>query len=75
MAGNLTFDALKAAVSSGEIDTVLTSLSSTDPWMHEMSGSGATCFALYESAEIRDRAAQKLAAEHSDWWQMKGFLR
>ena len=58
-----------------EIDTVLTSLSSTDPWMHEMSGSGATCFALYESAEIRDRAAQKLAAEHSDWWQMKGFLR
>lgn len=58
-----------------EIATVLNSLSVTDPWMYEMSGSGATCFALYESKEIRDMAAQKLAAEHSGWWQMKGLMR
>lgn len=58
-----------------EIADVLDALGSTDPWMHEMSGSGATCFALYESAETRDKAAQKLASGHSGWWQMKGFLR
>ena len=58
-----------------QIATVLDALQATDPWMREMSGSGATCFALYESAEIRDSAAQKLQLDHSDWWQMKGFLR
>lgn len=57
------------------IADVLSALAATDPWMAEMSGSGATCFALYETAEIRDRAAQKLSSDHSDWWQMKGFLR
>ncbi|WAT18516.1 4-(cytidine 5'-diphospho)-2-C-methyl-D-erythritol kinase [Aurantiacibacter sp. MUD11] len=58
-----------------EIAEVLQALAATDPWMHEMSGSGATCFALYETAEIRDIAAQKLASGHSGWWQMKGLLR
>ncbi|MGB3797211.1 MAG: 4-(cytidine 5'-diphospho)-2-C-methyl-D-erythritol kinase [Alteraurantiacibacter sp.] len=57
------------------IADVLCALEATDTWMHEMSGSGATCFALYESAEIRDRASQMLASDHSDWWQMKGQLR
>jgi 4-diphosphocytidyl-2-C-methyl-D-erythritol kinase len=57
------------------IAEVLGALEATDPWMHEMSGSGATCFALYESAEIRDRAAQELHSVHPGWWQMKGRLR
>ncbi|MWV27854.1 4-(cytidine 5'-diphospho)-2-C-methyl-D-erythritol kinase [Aurantiacibacter rhizosphaerae] len=57
------------------IADVLSALEASDPWLHEMSGSGATCFALYESAEIRDRASQKLAFDHPDWWQMKGQLR
>ncbi len=57
------------------IADVLGALETTNPWMHEMSGSGATCFALYESAEIRDMASQKLASDHPDWWQMKGQLR
>jgi len=58
-----------------QIGDVLAALEATDPWMHEMSGSGATCFALYESAEIRDKAAQKLHSDHLEWWQMKGKLR
>ncbi|WP_338245206.1 4-(cytidine 5'-diphospho)-2-C-methyl-D-erythritol kinase [Aurantiacibacter hainanensis] len=57
------------------IADVLGALEATDPWIAEMSGSGATCFALYESAEFRDRAAQRLASDHPDWWQMKGQLR
>lgn len=58
-----------------QIGTVLERLGQTEPWMCEMSGSGATCFALYESAEHRDRAARVLAELEPDWWQMVGSLR
>jgi len=40
-----------------------------------MSGSGATCFALYESTDKRDEAAQMLGKLEPDWWQMLGCLR
>ena len=43
------------------IADVLAILRETDPWLARMSGSGATCFALYESAEGLKRAAKKLA--------------
>ena len=33
-----------------------------------MSGSGATCFGLFETDEDAKRAADKLQTEHSDWW-------
>jgi 4-diphosphocytidyl-2-C-methyl-D-erythritol kinase len=33
-----------------------------------MSGSGATCFALFDSAEQAKPAARALAAERPDWW-------
>ena len=58
-----------------QIADVLDSLNNTDPWMCEMSGSGATCFALYKSAEHRDRAARVLAELEPHWWQMVGSLR
>lgn len=35
-----------------------------------MSGSGATCFALFESTAARDAAAAALAAEQSGWWTL-----
>ncbi len=34
-----------------------------------MSGSGATCFALFEDAAARDSAAARIAIETPDWWQ------
>jgi 4-diphosphocytidyl-2-C-methyl-D-erythritol kinase len=58
-----------------QIADVLERLGQTEPWMAEMSGSGATCFALYESAEHRDRAARVLAELEPHWWQMVGLLR
>lgn len=58
-----------------EIADVLAELRKDDPWLARMSGSGATCFALYESAEVRDKAAQRLHSDHPGWWQMKGKLR
>jgi 4-diphosphocytidyl-2-C-methyl-D-erythritol kinase len=35
-----------------------------------MSGSGATCFALYASAEARDAAAERVRAERPGWWRL-----
>jgi 4-diphosphocytidyl-2-C-methyl-D-erythritol kinase len=34
-----------------------------------MSGSGATCFALYASTEARDAAAARMAARRPHWWR------
>jgi 4-diphosphocytidyl-2-C-methyl-D-erythritol kinase len=33
-----------------------------------MSGSGATCFALFETDEAADAAADAIAAAHPEWW-------
>ncbi|MGB7655149.1 MAG: 4-(cytidine 5'-diphospho)-2-C-methyl-D-erythritol kinase [Novosphingobium sp.] len=54
---------------------VLAALGATQPWLARMSGSGATCFALYEDAAKRDAAAARIAANHPGWWQMPGALR
>jgi 4-diphosphocytidyl-2-C-methyl-D-erythritol kinase len=37
-----------------------------------MSGSGATCFALFDTEDERDRAAASVPA---DWWRLATFLR
>jgi 4-diphosphocytidyl-2-C-methyl-D-erythritol kinase len=37
-----------------------------------MSGSGTTCFALFNGEEERDKAA---AACPSNWWHLASFLR
>ncbi|WP_209347766.1 4-(cytidine 5'-diphospho)-2-C-methyl-D-erythritol kinase [Pontixanthobacter sp. CEM42] len=58
-----------------EISTVLESLNGTDAFLSRMSGSGATCFALYRSHDVMREAAEKLAFDHPDWWQMPGTLR
>ncbi len=54
------------------IAEVLAALRETAPWLARMSGSGATCFALYDTPEARD-AAQTAMPE--DWWTMAGRLR
>jgi 4-diphosphocytidyl-2-C-methyl-D-erythritol kinase len=57
------------------IADVLAALRQTDADLVRMSGSGATCFALYRSHEVIQKAAEKLASEHPGWWQMQGKLR
>ena len=41
-------------------------------WFVRMSGSGATCFALFDSEETRDRAAAQCP---SNWWHLATCLR
>ena len=40
-----------------------------------MSGSGATCFALFESIEKRSGAARRIRAEFPDYWLLESVLR
>jgi len=57
------------------IADVLRGLNDTGPSASAMSGSGATCFALYEAEAERDRAAAIIVERNPDWWQMRGKLR
>tara|TARA_B100000678_G_scaffold213300_2_gene180717 strand:- start:123 stop:521 length:399 start_codon:yes stop_codon:yes gene_type:complete len=57
------------------IADVLAELRATAPILARMSGSGATCFALYHSLEARDSAARAIARSHPGWWQMATALR
>ena len=58
-----------------EIGVVLAALRAGAPWLARMSGSGASCFALYDDVTRRDEAAAMIAARHPAWWQMTGALR
>lgn len=54
------------------IADVLAALAATAPLLARMSGSGATCFALYENEADRDVAAARMPPQ---WWQLAGNLR
>ncbi len=55
------------------IDATLASLTGqSDCLLARMSGSGATCFGLFSSADVASRAAAELSAAHSGWWVAAG---
>ena len=57
------------------IGEVISALSSTDgAWLARMSGSGATCFAIFENTAEAQRAAQKIRLDHPQWWVHAGVL-
>ncbi len=57
------------------IGAVLAALSATDgAWLARMSGSGATCFAIYENTAEAQRAAGKIQRDHPEWWVHAGVL-
>lgn len=58
-----------------DIADALKALEQYDPLLARMSGSGATCFALFEQAEQRDQAFAGLSRQHPQWWFMAGAVR
>lgn len=58
-----------------QVAEVLAALRETDADLVRMSGSGATCFAVYRRHDLMRKAAEMLASGHSEWWQMQGNLR
>lgn len=52
-----------------EISNVLTALADTEHCLlHRLSGSGATCFGIYESAEAARTTAATLKENYPAWW-------
>lgn len=58
-----------------EIDDVMTLLRAQLPMHARMSGSGATCFALFDGDAAMEAAANRIWDDHPDWWMMAGHLR
>jgi len=57
------------------IGEVIAALNATNgAWLARMSGSGATCFAIYENTAEAGRAAEKLRRDHPAWWVHSGTL-
>jgi 4-diphosphocytidyl-2-C-methyl-D-erythritol kinase len=57
------------------IGEVIAALNATNgAWLARMSGSGATCFAIYENTADAQRAAQKIQLDHPLWWVHSGIL-
>jgi 4-diphosphocytidyl-2-C-methyl-D-erythritol kinase len=57
------------------IGEVISALNATNgAWLARMSGSGATCFAIYENTADAGRAAEKIRRDHPDWWVHSGTL-
>ena len=58
-----------------EISDILSSLRAFSPIMARMSGSGATCFALFNSDSACQNAKESVFAQWPDYWTMKGRIR
>ena len=63
---DLTVPAIACAPVIGEVLAALAALPGTR--LARMSGSGATCFALFMTEAEVEAAAAQLAARHPDWW-------
>jgi len=57
-----------------QIPEVLEALRGTSASLVRMSGSGATCFALFDSLDALDEASSAISTTHPDWWQMRGQI-
>ena len=56
------------------IGEVLAALRATGAKLSRMSGSGATCFAIFASDADAQKAAQAISHEHPQWWVHAGTL-
>jgi len=56
------------------IADVLAALRGTNAWLVRMSGSGATCFALFDTIEDRTAAAQVIGQVAPGWWCLETEL-
>lgn len=69
---DLEAPAIAIAPVIGEVLSALSAL--TGARMARMSGSGATCFALFEEQSEAEEAADALSLKHPDWWVTSAVL-
>lgn len=58
--------ARKLAPAIGDVLAALAALPGV--WLTRMSGSGATCFGLFDDKPAAEAAAARLVKDHPDWW-------
>ncbi len=58
-----------------EIRKILGVLDDTEPYVARMSGSGASCFAIYQRHDVMAEAVQRLRSEQPGWWVAAGTIR
>ncbi|AZI38023.1 4-diphosphocytidyl-2-C-methyl-D-erythritol kinase [Caenibius tardaugens NBRC 16725] len=58
-----------------DIATVLEELRGTGAFLARMSGSGASCFALFRSHGVMDNALMEIRKKYPEWWTLTGLLR
>jgi 4-diphosphocytidyl-2-C-methyl-D-erythritol kinase len=63
---DLTVPALTLAPVIGKVLAVLRAAAGLR--YARMSGSGATCFGIFETSEAAEEAARQIALVHSEWW-------
>ena len=51
-----------------QVEEVITNLKRTNPLLARMSGSGATCFALYNTQEEANLSCEMIQTSNPDWW-------
>lgn len=72
---NTCNDLTDAAISIvPEIGHVLFALKQTNARVTRMSGSGATCYALFDHDEERTHAATRIKTTHPSWWVHSGNI-
>lgn len=58
-----------------EISNIINALETQDECLiARMSGSGASCFGLFETMEAAEKAAKIVLEENPDWWVKSGWL-
>ena len=55
-------------------DVIAALLATNGAWLARMSGSGATCFSVYENTADAGRAAERIRFDHPGWWVHAGVL-
>ena len=70
---DLQAPAVRLVPQIGEVLAALKELAGTV--LVRMSGSGATCFALFNSMDQMQSAAIRIADDHPEWWVMGGQIR
>ncbi|MEM6464171.1 MAG: 4-(cytidine 5'-diphospho)-2-C-methyl-D-erythritol kinase [Pseudomonadota bacterium] len=57
------------------IDEVISTMSDERPLLTRMTGSGATCFAIFETLEASHLAAASISDQYPEWWVRCGMTR
>ena len=58
-----------------QVREVLAVLGETDAFLTRMSGSGATCYALFRSHDVMLDAMRYIESNYPEWWKISGKLR